>query len=290
MFLKCFDARRQVLRLVVCALSVGATVTGFAQPADAGMERFAWLAYEQTLIRTGHLRTERAPDDAPFSNADVLRNFREVIFYDEYVRTPEGYVDRRTPRRLEKRSGRVTYTLWGGGVTSVDHEHMTEMVDRVARATGLEIVEVAKGAQIEVLILNAEGRHKLAGKLEQAGAKAMAYDLRNDLDGLVCAAYFFPPVERDAGIDYTIIIPDELSPLLRRSCIEEEFGQAFGPSADFAGARPSVFNDDEEFALFTEHDALLFKVLYDARLQAGMSEREAMPIVERILTELRPEG
>ena len=59
-----------------------------------------------------------------------------------------------------------------------------------------------------------------------------------------------------------------------------------GLANDSPAARPSVFNDDEEFALLTRHDELLLRMLYDPRLRPGMTEAEARPIITDIATEL----
>ena len=55
---------------------------------------------------------------------------------------------------------------------------------------------------------------------------------------------------------------------------------------DNDSVRPSLFNDDEEFALLTRHDEMLLKILYDPRLSPGMIPGEAMPIVRTIAREL----
>jgi len=52
--------------------------------------------------------------------------------------------------------------------------------------------------------------------------------------------------------------------------------------------RPSIFNDDGEFALLTDHDEDLLRILYDLRLAPGMTAEQAMPIVRRIAGELAP--
>ena len=59
--------------------------------------------------------------------------------------------------------------------------------------------------------------------------------------------------------------------LLRLSCLHEEIAQGLGLSNDSPAARPSIFNDDEEFALLTRHDELLLTMLYDPRMIPGMS-------------------
>jgi hypothetical protein len=82
------------------------------------------------------------------------------------------------------------------------------------------------------------------------------------------------------------VIRAEHPDLMRLSCIHEELAQGLGLANDSPRARPSVFNDDEEFALLTRMDEILLKILYDRRLRPGMTESEARPIVEVIAAEI----
>ena len=68
--------------------------------------------------------------------------------------------------------------------------------------------------------------------------------------------------------------------------MHEELAQGLGLANDYPLARPSIFNDNDEFGLLTTHDELLLKMLYDKRLRPGMTPVEAAPIVSRIATEL----
>ena len=58
--------------------------------------------------------------------------------------------------------------------------------------------------------------------------------------------------------------------------------QAMGLTNDSPDARPSIFNDDEEFAFLTRHDEILLKMLYDPRLKAGMESYEVIPLLSAI--------
>ncbi|WP_150122244.1 DUF2927 domain-containing protein, partial [Sulfitobacter sp. HI0129] len=82
------------------------------------------------------------------------------------------------------------------------------------------------------------------------------------------------------------VIRTENPDLLRLSCIHEELAQGLGLANDSPAARPSIFNDDDEFALLTRHDELLLKMLYDPRLRPGMSAIEAAPFTRVIAREL----
>ena len=247
-----------------------------------------WSQYQKHLKKSGKLRLDRNLTEQNLSNEQLILNFREIMLFDEFVLRQDSYQPGRVERGLEKRASPVTFTIWGDQLSTVDRLDLLDIAERVQSASGLTLCETPYRAEIEVLILTRAERISLAAKVREAGAIAMANDLENDLEGLVCGAYLFLSDDTSDLVDYTIIIPNELSGLLRKSCIEEEFGQAFGPSADFDDARPSVFNDDEEFALFTEHDALLFRILYDPRLKDGMNLETAMPIVRQIVSEIRP--
>ncbi len=75
------------------------------------------------------------------------------------------------------------------------------------------------------------------------------------------------------------IIRTEHPDLLRRSCVHEEVAQGLGLPNDSPTARPSIFNDDEEFALLTTHDEMLLGMLYNPRLTPGMTPDQARPIL-----------
>lgn len=46
----------------------------------------------------------------------------------------------------------------------------------------------------------------------------------------------------------------------------------------------------KEYLVPTELDWMMLRILYDERLKNGMTRKEAMPIVRRILSETRPYG
>ncbi|MFK7943297.1 MAG: DUF2927 domain-containing protein [Paracoccaceae bacterium] len=249
-----------------------------------------WQAYQSDLLRYGYLRLDRAPRDIRYTNQDIAAAFQRIMFFDEYVLEDGSYKPGLTARELEKRTEPVTYALAGASVTDADKRHLEEIATRLQRVTGLQIKKVDQDASIHLFIAGSQERKVFAEILARRRADSpLIRELRNDLGGNVCIAVPFRPKDGAGDAHYLIFIPAEVKGRLRRACIEEEFAQAFGPAADFDGARPSIFNDDQEFALFTEHDAWMFRVLYDARMQPGMVEAQAMPIVRRILAEIRPE-
>ena len=59
-----------------------------------------------------------------------------------------------------------------------------------------------------------------------------------------------------------------------------------GPVQRPPRARPSIFNDDEEFGRLTTHDEMLLKILYDPRMRPGMSAVAAETMAVVIANEL----
>ena len=85
-----------------------------------------------------------------------------------------------------------------------------------------------------------------------------------------------------------IVVKGELSGMLRQTCIHEELAQTMGLINDDNSVRPSIFNDDQEFALLTEHDEFLLRLLYDPALTPNMTAAEARPLSPALVGKLRP--
>ena len=79
-----------------------------------------------------------------------------------------------------------------------------------------------------------------------------------------------------------VIIRNELPDIMRKACIHEEIAQSLGLTNDSHFARPSIFNDDDEFATLTKFDEILLQILYDHRLNSGISKKEASQLVRQI--------
>jgi len=74
---------------------------------------------------------------------------------------------------------------------------------------------------------------------------------------------------------------------MRLACIHEELAQSLGLPNDSKTARPSIFNDDQEFAFLTRQDELMLRILYDQALYPEMTAAEARPIVDMLASNLK---
>ena len=248
------------------------------------------------LLAAGFMRTDCAPADAPFGNADLIRNFELIALATEYVppepdTAPGPPVQRRTPQDLRKWTGPVDWALVGDAATEADVEIMRRLGARLEPLTGLEFRETDyEHSTLDVYVMSPRERKAFARHLVDRGLAGrnrleLAWTRDPTLPCIGGLAY------DDTGIRYVrVLIKEETAGPLREDCIHEEVVQSLGLTNDDAGVRPSVFNDDAEFARLTLHDEYLVRVLYDPRLSHGMSAAEAMPIVRRIVAEIGPDA
>ncbi|MGF1553133.1 MAG: DUF2927 domain-containing protein [Paracoccaceae bacterium] len=246
---------------------------------------------ETALRDIGKLRTEEAPADAPFSNDDLVENFRRIALHHEVDIARSGSEANAGRNPLARWHRPIRWSVVGRGSSDVDYADIVLLMARVARLTGLDIREADPGETNMLILLVAEEERDSLGRAlaRRAPALAGAYERWRSTPSILCAATV--PRGGRRGIGFAmVVVGSEVTGLLRRSCLHEEIVQALGLMNDHPGVRPSIFNDDEEFALMTAHDEWLLRLLYDPALSPGMSEAEAMPIVRRLVARLRPDG
>ncbi len=237
-------------------------------------------AYQSEMQMRGFLRTERDPPDVPYSNARLVENFRRIAFFTY----PND--ERHVAKPLTKWQGPIRYTVLG---TESDVDQVAALMARLARVTGLQIDPVVEEeANFVVLMLN--DRERRLAKRAFADAEGRAF-----FDSFVSAIFDCGALadwsDDDPEITKALVyLHGDLQGLYRRLCFHEEISQSLGLFNDDPTVRPSIFNDDDEFALLTTHDEYLLRILYDPRLRSGMTPEEAMPVVARIVEELRPGG
>jgi len=268
------------------------------EPGALSEESRALAAYyarvEQNLLAQGLLRRDGGGPDVPFSARMLADNFERIALYEEYAEVGGRLIPRATPSTLHRWEGPVNVGVEFGprvpeDQRAADRSALAAYVARLARATGHPIRFAQGGTNFHVLILTEDDRRAIGPRLRQLlpGISAAALDSAVNMDrSTYCAVYAVDP--RDDG-NYTravALIRAEHPDLLRLSCLHEEVAQGLGLANDSPSARPSIFNDDEEFALLTRHDELLLRMLYDRRLRAGMSPDEARGIAAEIAESL----
>ncbi|MGR3482769.1 DUF2927 domain-containing protein [Salipiger marinus] len=247
------------------------------------------------LLARGLLRTDGGGADTPVTDTMLQRNFERIALAEEYERGQGLRPSKGELGRVKKWLKPVRVTAEFGTHVPADMQvqarnELTGYVNRLARITGHPIAMQSSAANFHVLFMSEDDRAQIAPRI-----KALVPDVNpsalaifdNLPRGVHCLVIAFSDTYN--GHDYgqaIAVIRSEHPPLLRRSCIHEEVAQGLGLGNDSPQARPSIFNDDDEFALLTSMDEKLLQILYDPRLKPGMDADTVRPIVQELATRL----
>jgi hypothetical protein len=174
-------------------------------------------------------------------------------------------------------------------VRATETARVASYLARLQMLTGHPISLVSSNPNFTVAVVNEDERRAM-GPLITRELPVLTPPQVDWITNLTRSTYCFVYALSDEGSSkYTrafAVVRAELPDLLRLSCFHEEIAQGLGLANDSRSARPSIFNDDEEFALLTRQDELMLRMLYDPALQPGMTETQARPIVESLATRL----
>lgn len=258
-----------------------------APSAESAELRNYYRVLQQDLLTRGLLRTDGGGPETPYNADKLAAHFEEIAFYNEYA----GRSGSALTGGLSRWSGPVRLVAdFGPSVPESQRTRDAQVLSnygaRLSRITGHPISATQQRGNFHVIFAGADDRAFVAEKVRALLPNLSAGDLQlfvNPPRTHYCFVLAGGP--QGAPFDYirgVALIRAEHPDLVRDSCIHEEVAQGLGLLNDSPRARPSIFNDDDEFAFLTSHDELLLKMLYDPRLRTGMSADEARPII-RIL-------
>jgi hypothetical protein len=285
----CIPAPAVERRAPVPGSTPPAAVTPVETPQSAAARAY-YAEVQAVLLKQGLMRTDGGGDDTFVSERMLAENFLRIALYDEYVRGPAGPVRREQASILRRWAAPVRVALrFGASVPTARREADTARIasylSRLSRVTGHPIALSETAPNFFVHVVSEDEREALGPAL----AASLPGLGPRDIQGITrmprstyCLVY--ATSEGATGV-YTrafAVIRSEHPDLLRLSCFHEELAQGLGLPNDSGRARPSIFNDDEEFALLTGQDELMLRMLYDPALRPGMTEAEARPVVEAL--------
>lgn len=287
------NIRNRILQIALPLLVAGCVSLPPLPPASTGTELQRLYAVAETNMRDlGKLRTDVNPKDAPFTYDDLVKNFAQIALQNEYRISDGRFVEGRSKTFLRRWEGPVRVgTIFGNSMsadsTRLNNSEVSKYTRRLARLTNVDMrASSTKDANFLVLFLNEQEQVDFADTLPNLFyniSPAVVDAFRSSPRNIFCAAFAFTkPGQKGVYGNVLILVKSEHSNFMRKSCIHEEMAQAMGLTNDSPDARPSIFNDDEEFAFLTRHDEILLKMLYDPRLKAGMESYEVIPLLSAI--------
>ena len=258
-------------------------------PASAVIRRH-YAKVQAALLSEGLLRTDTNPQDAPFTTQTLTENFLRIALFEEYAGGQVAHRATATPISLLRWKDPVRVALRFGAAVpasqqAADRGHVTSYLAHLSTITGHPINLSEKSPNFWLYIASVDDRATLGPALnaEIPGLTAGQRQSMTHMDrGTYCQVLTQSDAASSTYARAVVVIPAEHPDLMRLACMHEELAQSLGLPNDSKAARPSIFNDDQEFALLTHQDELMLQILYDPALTPGMTGAEARPIVETL--------
>lgn len=234
------------------------------------------------------MRTDGGGTDTPYTDRMLAETFLDIALHDEYQPGTGGLVaSAGKSTALRRWEGPVRVGLRFGAsvpaeMRATDTARVASFLSRLSQVTGHAIRLDDQNPNFMLHIVGEEERRALGPVIHAALPGVGAGDvtgLTNMPQSTYCAVLAQSRGQSGVYTRAFAVVRAEHPDLLRLSCIHEEIAQGLGLPNDSPRARPSIFNDDEEFALLTRMDEDMLRILYDPALRPGMSLEEARPIV-----------
>lgn len=265
-------------------------------PASAKSRELAryYRRLQNDLLTQGLLRGDGGGPDTPFTDTLLARNFVRIALFNEYQDDSDFLTPRATVSKLRRWARPIRMDVRFGDTVplaqrDMDRTSVASYAARLSRISGVPITQTDSDPNYYVYFLGEDDRLTFADELRRIIPNIPDATLRTVInlprDQLCVVIGTFQPGMSTYQTAVALIRAEHPN-LMRSACIHEELAQGMGLANDSPNARPSIFNDDEEFALLTKHDELLIRMLYDPRLQPGMDPATAAPIARRIARDI----
>ncbi|PUB18628.1 DUF2927 domain-containing protein [Yoonia sediminilitoris] len=253
---------------------------------------------QNSLLTQGLLRGDGGGPDTPFTDTQLARNFVQIALFNEYRDDSDFSRPQATVSKLRRWDQPIRMHVQFGDTVPLaqrdqDQASVSAYAARLSRLTGVPVTQTDRRPNFHVLFLGEDDRRAYADELRNlipgisdATVRAFTDLPRNQLCVVIGS---FKPGQSSYRTAIALIRAEHPN-LMRSACIHEELAQGMGLANDSPAARPSIFNDDEEFALLTTHDELLLQMLYDPRFETGMPITAAAPIARQVATEIVTPG
>ena len=250
---------------------------------------------EERKISLGLLRQDGGGADTPFDLSDIVEAFDQLAFYNEYDIGKNQLLPNSNSVSLAKWKSNTNISVrFGKSVGKKQKEKdLQEIRGLIRNLSDITDHKIEFSQQNENMYIVIANRKEIKNLIGEIGLTHPEFDpiripiitqLPKDIHCLAMTSMSSQP--NSAISSALVIIRSELPVIMRRACFHEEIAQSLGLTNDSHLARPSVFNDDDEFATLTKFDEILLQILYDNRLNSGISKRKASQLVRQIANEI----
>jgi hypothetical protein len=250
---------------------------------------------EKRKLSLGLLRQDGGGIDTPFDVEDIIEVFEKLAFYNEFNIDKNRLLPNKETVNLGKWSSKINISpLFGVSVDIKQKEKdlldINDLLFILSKATEHEIEISKQNVNMYVVVGNQKEVEEIVSEISVNSPEfnpkrlSIISQLPKEIHCLAMTSISSEPSSEIKTA--LVIIRSELPNLMRTACFHEEIAQSLGLTNDSHLARPSIFNDDDEFATLTKLDKILLQILYDSRLYPGISKQKSSQILRQVATEI----
>ena len=287
-----------VIFLILSACSINQSLLDSSRNGEEASQEAQLKKYysqlEERKISLGLLRQDGGGTDTPFDVNDIVEAFEQLAFYNEYSVDENKLLPKPKPVNLTKWMSNTNISVrFGNSINrqqkNKDLRDINSLIRTLSKATNHNINITEQNVNMYIVIANQKEIRDLITKISllrpEFDPKNFPIIIQIPIDIHCIAMSSMSGPTKPEISSSLVIIRNELPNLMRKACIQEEVAQSLGLTNDSHIARPSIFNDDDEFATLTKFDEILLQILYDDRLPPGIPRAEAHHLVEQIASE-----
>ncbi len=238
----------------------------------------ALLGLLATLVLAASMLAAPSRAQTPYTDEELVDGFLFTVFGAEVGDAP-GDVE--AANVVKKFVGPVSYHILGVTEGPWATTVRAFLASLTASIEGLTLAEAPTPGAAEVVVHLVERVDYVATIRERVWAGVDTHFLEDNACSAVIAA-------RRTGIEraFIFLVVDEgFVPFAH--CMVEEIAQSLGPANDSDALPASIFNDASSVNVFGVFDWFILTMLYDARIEPGMSAGEVEPLLPAVIATAR---
>lgn len=255
----CGGRARSSVRTIAAALAAALCLTGARAAEDP------------------EIASRRAAETREFTDAQIIDGFFKVTFGAEFH--TDGSVE-----RIRKYESPVRIFIDNLAAPDRSHE-LTDVVYDIGRRVGhLDIAVTADRNAANVVVSLIHDRD-LGNTIRTFYGRERARSIQHSLEPQCLSGFRKDESFRIQRSEVILVV--DAGEFTFMDCAYEELLQALGPINDDSSVPWTMFNDEVQMGFFDLYDQYLMNILYDPRIQAGMTRADVRAALPTVLPDVR---
>ena len=223
------------------------------------------------------ISARRALERKTFTDAQITDGFFKIAFGAEFHIA--GRVD-----RIRKYAGPVRVYVDSQAKPDRRDQVAEVVADIRSRIKHLDIAMAQERESANVVVTLVRDRD-LGKTIRTLYGRDRARQIQRSLEPQCLSGFRKDPEFRIIRSDVLLVV--DSGDFIFYDCVYEELLQALGPINDDPTVPWSMFNDKIRMGFFDVYDQYLLNILYDPRVQAGMTRQQVRALLPQILPDVR---